>query len=89
MPGAACSYSLPVMKVQNYSIEEIFEKNLLFLIPFHIFSYEQNFGEYEANEYKLQELMQAYQEIVEKLNEYAKQHIIDEYTKSTIIDMSK
>ena len=89
VPGAACSYSVPVMKVQNYSIKEIFEKNLLFLIPFHIFSYEQNFEEYETNEYKLQELTQVYQEIIEKLNEYAKEHIIDEYTKSTIIDMSK
>ena len=39
VPDAACSYSVPVMKVQNYSIKEIFAKNLLFLIPFHIFSY--------------------------------------------------
>lgn len=89
VPGATCSYSVPVMKVQNYSIEAIFEKNLLFLIPFHIFSYEQNFETYETDEYKLQELTQVYQEIIDTLNEYAEEHIIDEYTKSTIIDMSK
>ena len=89
VPDAACSYSVPVMKVQNYSIKEIFEKNLLFLIPFHIFSYEQYFDEYEENEHKLKELKQVYEEIVDKLNDYANGHIIDEYTKSTIIDMSK
>ena len=89
VPGATCSYLVPVMKVQNYSIEEIFEKNLLFLIPFHIFSYEQYFREYETNEQKLQELTKVYEEIVERLNEYAKEHIIDEYTMVTIIDMSK
>ena len=89
VPGAACSYLVPVMKVQNYSIEEIFAKNLLFLIPFHIFAFEQNFPEYEADEQKMQELTQEYGKIVERLNEYAKTGVIDEYTKSTIIDMSK
>ena len=89
VPDASCSYYVPVMKVQNYSIEEIFEKNLLFLIPFHIFSYEHYFPECETDEYKLKELMRVYEEIVDRLNENAKEHIIDEYTKSTIIDMSK
>ena len=89
VPRAACSYSVPVMKVQSYSIEEIFEKNLLFLIPFHIFSYEKHFKEYETDEYKLQELTKVYEGIVDRLNEYAKEHKIDEYTRITIIDMSK
>ena len=80
---------IPVMKVQNYSIEEIFEKRLFFLIPFHIFTYEQRFEEYEVDSEKLQELMKVYEEIVDKLNGYAKQQVIDEYTKCTIIDMSK
>lgn len=89
VPGASCSYLVPVMKVQNYSIEEIFEKRLFFLIPFHIFTYEQRFEEYEVDSEKLQELMKVYEEIVDKLNGYAKQQVIDEYTKCTIIDMSK
>lgn len=89
VPGATCSYRVPVMKVQNYSVEVIFEKKLLFLIPFHIFAYEQGFPEYEANEQKMRELTQEYALIVERLNEYAKTGVIDEYTKSTIIDMSK
>ncbi|MBQ2887030.1 MAG: hypothetical protein IJE43_25235 [Alphaproteobacteria bacterium] len=35
------------------------------------------------------ELTKDYQEIVEKLNAYAKQQVIDEYTRLMIIDMSK
>ena len=37
VPGASCSYEVPVMKVQTYSIDEIFKKKLFFLLPFHIF----------------------------------------------------
>lgn len=36
-PGGSISYPVMVMKVKEYDIDEIFEKNLLFLIPFYIF----------------------------------------------------
>lgn len=89
VPGATCSYPVPILKVQNYSIEEIFAKDLLFLIPFHIFLYEKNFKEYEADENRLEELICLYEEIIDRLNTYALENRIDEYTKRTIIDMSK
>lgn len=34
---------IPVMKLGNYSLEDIFNKNLLILILFHIFVYENKF----------------------------------------------
>ena len=89
VPGASCSYMVPVMKVQNYTIEEIFQKRLFFLIPFHIFTYEKNLKGYDADEDKLSELTRVYDEIIERLNEYVALQVIDEYTKVTIIDMSK
>ena len=89
VPGASCSYAIPVMKVQRYSIDEIFEKKLFFLIPFHIFVYESKFREYDTNEEKLKELTLVYEEIIQKLNAYSEKHVIDEYTKLMIIDMTK
>ena len=89
VPGASCSYVVPTMKVQNYSIETIFEKRLFFLIPFHIFVYEKNFKKYDTDVLRMAELTKVYQEIVEKLNVYAKQQVIDEYTRLMIIDMSR
>lgn len=89
VPGASCSYVVPVMKVQNYSIDAIFEKRLFFLIPFHIFVYEKNFEVYDKDEQRMIELTKVYEEIVEKLNVYAKEQVIDEYTRIMIIDMSK
>lgn len=89
VPGASCRYPVPILKVQNYTIEEIFAKNLLFLIPFHIFTYEKEFSKYNSDEEQLEELTCLYGEIMEQLNTYAIENRIDEYTKRTILDMSK
>lgn len=89
VPEASCSYRVPVLKVQKYSLEEIFEKKLFFLIPFHIFTYEKNFPKYEKDEVKLAELTEVYEELVKRLNECAESGIISEYIKGTVIAMSK
>jgi len=57
------------MKVQIYSLDDIFEKRLLMLIPFYIFSHENRFPEYNSNEQKLEELKSEYQVILERLHE--------------------
>ena len=89
VPEASCTYHVPVMKVQNYSLQEIFDKKLFFLIPFHIFAYEKNFPEYESDEEKLQELMTEYQQVVRRLNDCTESGVINEYEKKTVIAMSK
>ena len=35
--GGTVQYDVPIMKVQAYSLDDIFEKRLLMLIPFYIF----------------------------------------------------
>jgi len=61
-------YEIPIMKVKNYDVEEIFEKDLLFLIPFHLFALENEFEKYENNETKLAELQKEYEFIADRLN---------------------
>lgn len=36
-PGGTVEYDVPIMKIQGYSLEYIFSKGLLLLIPFYIF----------------------------------------------------
>ncbi len=48
-PGGTVRYDVPVMKVQTYSLDDIFDKHLLMLLPFYIFSYENSFSEYNSN----------------------------------------
>ena len=63
-PGGEISYQVLVMKTQQYTLDEIFEKRLLFLVPFYIFTHESRFDEYENNAEK-REVM----EIMEKLEQ--------------------
>ena len=87
-PGGTVCYDVPVMKVQTYSLDDIFEKGLLMLLPFYIFSYEKNFLEYNSNEQKLAELKAEYQKILERLDELEQQRVIGAFDKRTIIELS-
>lgn len=55
-PGGEVSYDIPVIKVQSYTLEDIFARRLLFLVPFYIFTHEAHFREYERDAEKLGEL---------------------------------
>ena len=87
-PGGEVAYDIPLMKSQQYTIDEIFEKRLLFLIPFYIFSHEKRFEEYENDETKLKLLQEEYELIKNRLEELMNQGEISEYMKCTISDMS-
>lgn len=73
---------------QTYSLDDIFEKHLLMLIPFYIFSHEKGFSEYNSNGQKLEKLKAEYQVILEKLNELEQQEVIGAFDKRTIIELS-
>lgn len=88
LPGGTVQYDVPIMKVQTYSRDDIFEKGLLMLIPFYIFSHEKSFPEYNSNEQKLEELKAEYQEILERLDELEQQGVIGAFDKRTIIELS-
>lgn len=87
-PGTSASYEIPVMKTQRYSINEIFEKKLLFLIPFYIFTHESMLKEYNEDESKLALLKAEYEDIKNRLESLLEQQVIEEYTRRIITDMS-
>lgn len=87
-PGGEVSYQVLVMKTQQYTLDEIFEKKLLFLIPFYIFTHESRFDEYENNAEKRELLKREVMEIMEKLEQMALAGEISEYEKCTLVDMS-
>lgn len=87
-PGGTVSYDVPIMKVQAYSLDEIFEKRLLMLIPFYIFSHEKRFSKYNCNEKELEALKAEYRIILERLDGLERQGEIGAFDKRTIIDLS-
>lgn len=88
MPGGRVSYAVPVLKVKAYTVNELFEKRLFFLIPFHIFTYEKDFKELEKNTKKLERLETEYALIKERLEMVCKMGALTEYPKAAILDMS-
>lgn len=89
VPGESCRYQVPVVKVQNYTVDALFEKELFFFIPFHIFAYEKDFVAYETNEEKLKKLKAVYVDIAERLDECARRGILTEFEKRTVIAMAQ
>lgn len=88
-PGGSVSYDVPALKVKRYSIEEIFQKKLLFLIPFYIFTFEDHFREIEEDADKLQHMREIYSDITKRLERLCAAEELDEYTRQTICEMSE
>ena len=88
-PGGSVSFDVPVMKVQSYSLQQIFDKNLFFLLPFYIFNLEKDFPKYEASEEALETLKNVYINFMNRLEMAVKERQISTYYRRTIIDMSK
>lgn len=88
-PGGEVAYPIPVMKVKQYTIDEIIENKLLFLIPFYIFSYEKSFNQLEQDKAKLTALEKEYLRIRRELETMCATGEITEYIKCTLLDMTK
>ncbi len=88
-PGGNVSYGIPVVKTQKYTIEEIFRKKLLFLLPFYIFVHEKNFADYEKNGEHLQKLQEELAEICLRLEEFVQAGEISEFVRQSLTAMMK
>lgn len=88
-PGGEISYKLPVIKIKIYSLEEIFEKKLLFLLPFYIFGYESQLKKINRDQEKLEKLKEEYRKIKEYLDNLQEKGELTEREKSVIVSMIK
>lgn len=66
--GSRHIYKVPVIKVQEYTKDVLFQKKLLFLLPFYVMRYEKEKEEINQNEKKLSELLEEYECIRRELD---------------------
>lgn len=71
--GQQVTYQVPIIHAQNYTVNAIFEKQLLILLPYHILRYEHFLKSNKTNEKKVQLLLEDYREINQRLTETAEQ----------------
>lgn len=60
-------YEAKVVKLQNYTKDAIFQKKLLFFLPFYIMRYEKSLKEISEDSEKLIELLKDYEDIRSRL----------------------
>ena len=58
---------MPILRAQNYTVDSIFEKQLLILLPYHILRYESYLKNSGSNTKKLEQLLTDYQKISDAL----------------------
>ena len=86
--GGNTSYDVHVIKIKNYTIDDIFDKELYMYIPFYIFTFEPSFGIIEKDKDSLEDLKKQYNDIVKRLDEACKNGKITGYQESTILELS-
>lgn len=88
VPGDIAEYDVPIAQVIHYSIDDIFEKKLYLLIPFHIFVYESQFEECDKDIGRLLEIKEHFRKIVERLEILVDSNELSSFDKRTIIELS-
>ena len=61
--GQVCVYRVPTVKLERYTKDSIFEKNLLLLLPFYVMRYEDAAHTIGEDSEKLQGLLREYEDI--------------------------
>ncbi|MBR3458127.1 MAG: hypothetical protein IKH16_08245 [Selenomonadaceae bacterium] len=82
------TYKVPVLHVQQYSLKEIFEKDLWLFLPFYIMRYEKQFRAMEKDSGKREALLSELRQMTEKLAEYAKS-IEQDSTYTDLMQLTK
>ena len=88
-PEESISYTVSIIKVSDYSIDDLFRKRLYMLIPFHIFNYERSLSIIDKDSAKSDRLAEEYARIVERLNEELEIGSLSALSYSVIISMTK
>lgn len=88
-PGGEIKYNIPIIKMQKYSLQDIWDKEFYLLIPFYIFTHEANFPEYNIDQSLLQQLLEQFAQISRQLSELTDAGKITEFEKRTIIELSQ
>lgn len=82
--GAVSEYAVSVLKTQDYSLEEIFNKKLWFLLPFYLFSYEKQFKKLEADETELNSMLGQYIRIKDGMIKLVQDDKMNYFTAETL-----
>ncbi len=82
-------YGIPILKVKNYTLEDIFERRLWMLIPFYIFRYEKELSQIDSDEERLEKLRREYERVAEMLDQECKNGRMRSVTGGALCELSR
>lgn len=88
-PKKTVTWEIPIIYIVDYTLKELFDKNLLLLLPFHLFCYEHAFPEMEQDAKKREHLKNICADIRFRLERMAWKGTITEYICRTILDLGR
>ena len=88
-PGGELYYDIPIIKMQKYTLQDIWNKEMYLLIPFYIFTHEANFPKYNEDETELKELVEEFEEICAKMEQLVQENKMTELESRIIVELSK
>ena len=88
-PGGELYYDIPIIKMQKYTLQDIWNKEMYLLIPFYIFTHEANFPKYNEDETALKELVKEFEEICAKMEQLVQEGKMTELESRIIVELSK
>lgn len=83
--GREFAYQVPLIKISDYDIEDIFSKRLYMLLPFYIFNFESELTDINDSEEKLEMMFSAYDEIYDRLDKELEKGNLSEISFHAII----
>ena len=71
--GQIITYRVPTIRLRDYSIDEIFEKNLLILLPYYIINYEKELSKVAEEKERKENLLSEFIAIISRLEKATKE----------------
>ena len=87
--GHSVSYQIPVVRMQNYTMEYIIDNKLFILLPFLFFNFEAQLGKAPKEKPLYMEILDLYDTILSRLKELVESDVITAYEASTLYDALK
>lgn len=81
-PGGTVSYKIPILKIKDYSLDDMLSKKLFFLIPFYFFNY--SLEKMEKDHALIEDMKNTYLKLWDQLESLVQQGKISEFEKSAI-----
>lgn len=87
-PTENFEHNTPLLKLTDYTLQDLCEKKLFLLVPFYIFTHEANFREINSDSSQLEMIKAEYKQILDALKTAFSREEITAYTRMLIVQMT-